>query len=181
MPSKYEKDTRDIARENKHKVRDMAAQQSANIGALKNHEQRLYDVEQWIQNHGSQPPAQYPPNGVVLLSFDQMRDAIKTEFGARFSSTFNDLRPFCGEVRDFLAAKYSNVERVNDQQERFGYSAPDEKHTDAFVLWVDGVGVIIDFCRDADAGGALSKKLTWTYATSPGGVRGKNAPWGEDW
>ena len=108
----------------------------------------------------------------ALLSFDQLRDVVKANMGSRYSSNFDDLRPLCGDVRDFLAAAFDNVERVNDHGERFDYTASEEKHRDAVVIWLDGEGWILDFCKDVEGGGKLSEKLQWLLI--------KSAPWDPD-
>ena len=112
------------------------------------------------------------PSNENLHNIEQLRSTVKTNLGSRFGMSFDDLRPLCGEVRDLLATAFDNVERVNDQDERFSYTAPDEKHRDAVVIRLDGEGWILDFCKDVEGGGTLSEKLQWLLA--------KVAPWDPD-
>lgn len=73
-----------------------------------------------------------------------------------------------GMVRDKLAQMYSNIERINDQQKRYGYSANDDRHRDAFYLVREVL--IIDFVVDSTgAGSLLPNNLTWSPT--------KLAPW----
>lgn len=72
---------------------------------------------------------------------------------------------FVRTIRDDLAAKYSNIERLNDQSARFGYTADYEKHADA--IYIVGSNQVIDFVSGATAGGILIDKIHWITVQAP--------------
>lgn len=88
----------------------------------------------------------YPAESITWLPPDSFRDLI-------------------GRIRDDLAATYPNIERVNDQGSRYGYTAPDEKHVD--VIYLVSTAQVIDFARGSTEGGVLMDKLQWSGVAPP--------------
>lgn len=85
--------------------------------------------------------------------------------GEAYAYKSPDMKAICRRVRDKLASKYSNIERVNDQKERFGYSAPDHSHSDAIYLVRQNI--VIDFCTASSSGGKLINKIAWGQVGTP--------------
>ncbi|HUX07201.1 MAG TPA: alpha/beta fold hydrolase [Acidobacteriota bacterium] len=85
---------------------------------------------------------------------------------------YTSLSTTCGKFRDFLAAKYTNAERVNDQYARHRYSTKDwYKHADAVVIIREQINpsfdVIVDFCYGSSESGYLRSKLQCIWHDGP--------------
>lgn len=120
----------------------------------------LVERVQALEGQPNESPSGLPAdvnNKSSLIAFAQM------SFPDEISVYSDDNRTFARKLRDALAAQYPLIERVNDQEERFGYLAPEEKHSDAFYR-VDS-GEIIDFMHDSDGAGRPIEKLG--YGVNP--------------
>ena len=123
--------------------------------------EKLIELESRIallEGQPHEPPVDGIPADVrsrtELVAFAQV------VFKQELVSYSDDLRSFARKLRDALAAQYSLIERINDQEERFGYIAPDEKHSDAYYR-VDS-DEIIDFMIDADSAGIPLERLNYS-------------------
>lgn len=105
------------------------------------------------------------PDDVINLS--TLQQFIKVRYPTE-SVTWQDagsFRTLIMRLRDDLAATYPNIERVNDQGSRYGYTAPDEKHAD--VIYLISTAQVIDFARGSTEGGVLVDKLQWVSVAPP--------------
>jgi hypothetical protein len=92
-----------------------------------------------------------------------LREFIIGRFGEAWLVLYRDdgLTSACMQVRDALAETQPHIERLNDQADRHGYTAPAAKHADAFY-WFDGAAWrIVDFCIASDSPGSLAAQLCW--------------------
>lgn len=90
-----------------------------------------------------------------------LRAFVKARFGTQTTIYLSpgQLLDLIKQVRDNLALTYLDIERVNDQAVRFGYTAPDDKHIDA--IYYVPTGQVIDFVVDSTGGGVLVDKIHW--------------------
>jgi len=88
------------------------------------------------------------------------------------SETCVSLTQLCANFRGWLAARYVNVETVNNQWERHRYQETNPlKHADAFVLIRDRANpsrdIVVDFCYGSSEGGRLIEKLQCLWKEGP--------------
>lgn len=165
------KDLRDKVRKNKRDINDLETSvenlednQRVHVEAHNELEARVVALE---TNGPVEPeePTGHPPR---VHDIATLRQFITAQFGEDyFIKHATSRRQLCGPVRDELALRYSDIERVNDQGERHGYTADDEKHRDAIYYW-DALAetyTIIDFCRDSSNAGTLENNLQWVPVT----------------
>ena len=127
----------------------------------------LLNKLQWtpVENTRGEPPADVYSKDTLLEFVDcYFYDEVRAN---NDGETNGEL---CMKIRDKLAQKYSKIERVNDQEERYGYSAPDYKHADA--IYRTDIERIIDFALDGDGPGILLDRLQWAVCNDL-----DNYPW----
>ena len=127
---------------------------NAIVDTVSAHDAAILDLMRRVRALEGTPSGELPADIVsksTLVVFAQMT------FPEELAAYSDDNRPFARKLRDALAARYPLIERVNDQEERYGYAAPDEKHSDAFYRL--DTAEIIDFMTDADGPGRPIEKL----------------------
>lgn len=119
---------------------------------------------------GGEDPGEEPGDGKLPEDVTGITSLIKF-VKAKYPNDYNsykapeDFLDLVRRVRDDLAQKYGNIERLNDQSARFGYTADYEKHADA--IYIVGTNQVIDFVSGATAGGVLLDKLHWISVEPP--------------
>lgn len=95
-------------------------------------------------------------------SVQELKQFINRAFGVHYiKKNFTPRRLACAAIRDSLALRYDNIERLNDQQNKHGYMAGDEHHQDAVYVYINGIWYIIDFCIASKEDGPLENNLCW--------------------
>lgn len=89
---------------------------------------------------------------------------VVAKFGADYLNSFwvngEEKKTAIRQVRNALAAAYPyQIKLLQSDPAGVGYSAPLEKHSDAF--WYVPSAVIIDFAIASDAPGSLADCITW--------------------
>lgn len=142
-------------------------EQLARLGdSLDRHDQCLLDLETRLEELTARlekPDDPMAGEPVAVNDLASLRAFIAARFGETALTAFqpSGLKAACMAIRNALAATFGDIERLNDQQERHGYTASETKHADA-IYWFDGAAWrIVDFCIASDAPGVLDAQLCW--------------------
>ncbi len=112
-----------------------------------------------------EPP--YEPPETIENAADVLKFA-RWKFGDEVDDFQSpDQQAICRRITDGMAFHYGDIERVNDQTVRHGYSAPDDKHKDA--VYLPEVDEIRDICGGSKKAGKFSDNATWNLI--------KETPW----
>jgi len=119
-----------------------------------------------------QDPPPEPRPRYLEPTIDSLRAALEAWDNPNKLNYLSVLTPICAEFRDWLAANYANVERVNDQWERHRYREPDAmRHADAIVIVRERSNpsrdIIVDFCQGSKGDGRLVDKLQALWHEGP--------------
>lgn len=159
--------------------RAMDQQHTASIRELRTMIQLLQDriasLEEKLAQIDEEPEPELTSLPKEINGLSDLKTFIKNHpgLGEVWAKTYYSEKKIpCAVLRDELTNYYSDIERVNDQEFRFGYRVGDEKHRDAVVVVRMGEVKIYDFCIGSSAPGNLWDSLCWVHEEiTPWGVR----------